>query len=154
LIAHINIGSNLGNRTLNIQRAVAMIANEIGTVTATSSAVDSEPWGFDSPNRFINVGVNVDTQLSPAEILSRLKAIERDIAPNSPHRDASGAYADRCIDLDLIAIDSLIVDTPSLQLPHPQMHLRSFVLQPLAEIWPTWQHPTLHATAAEILHNA
>jgi 2-amino-4-hydroxy-6-hydroxymethyldihydropteridine diphosphokinase len=128
-----------------------MIANEIGTVTATSSPVESEPWGFSSPNRFINVGVNVDTALSPLEILARLKAIERAIAPNSSHRDASGAYADRCIDLDLIALDSLTLNTPTLQVPHPQMHLRSFVLKPLAEILPEWRHPVLHTTAAEIL---
>ena len=86
----------------NIDRAVAFIS-EIGVVRAVSSPVFSAPWGYVSDSEFVNVGLNIDVELSPSDLLAALKRIERLIAPDESHRTADGEYADRTIDLDLIA---------------------------------------------------
>ena len=145
----LNIGSNLGNRRMNLSRAVAAIEKEFGYFEL-SHTVESEPWGFDSPNGFLNVGMMVISDLEPLEILHCLQEIEKKLNPAS-HRNPDGSYADRYIDIDIIAIDDLIVDTPELTLPHPRMDKRSFVLEPLAELAPFWRHPILHRTPSQLL---
>lgn len=119
---------------------------------AVSHPVETPPWGFESPNPFINVGVRIDmpSEMAPAEVLEAVMAVQRSISPLS-HRDATGGYCDRVIDIDIIAIDDLVVDTPRLTIPHPRMHLRDFVLIPLAQLAPAWHHPTLHQTPEEML---
>lgn len=146
--AHVNVGSNLGDRMALIGRAVAMLREEFGDVTV-SRPVESEPWGFESEHPFVNVGVNLRTDLAPAELLQRLLSIQQAIDA-APHRGADGGYADRAIDLDLIAVEQLTSDADPV-LPHPRMHLRPFVLAPMAEIWPEWRHPLLSLTPEQIL---
>lgn len=132
--AYLNIGSNKGDRIANIGQAVALITSLATEGRIIKSApVETEPWGFDSPLRFINVGVVIETSLPPEELLTRLQEIERTISP-TPHRDASGAYIDREIDIDIIVIDGIEIDTPRLTVPHPRMHLRDFVMKPLDEL--------------------
>ena len=92
----------------------------------------------------------VDTELSPEEVLSTVQAIERELG-SKDHRRSDGSYADRLIDIDLLDYDGQVLDTYALVLPHPYMHKRSFVMEPLAEIAPQWMHPVLGKTAAEIL---
>ncbi len=150
MIAHINIGSNQGNRTANIARAVDLLDN-VGEVKAVSAPVLSAPWGYDSEEEFMNVGVNLDTELSPTQLLARLKYIEREIAPAGAHRDASGGYQDREIDLDLISYGDLTVETTELTVPHPRMLLRQFVLEPMAELMPEWRHPRSGLSCKEML---
>lgn len=145
----LNIGSNLGNRRHNLSRAVAAIEKEFGYFEL-SHVVETAPVGYDSPNDYLNVGMLVRSDLEPLEILRILQKIEKSISPAS-HRTSSGEYADREIDIDIIAIDDLVVDTPELQLPHPRMEKRRFVLEPLAEIAPYWRHPVLGATSRELL---
>lgn len=135
--AYINLGSNIGDRRSTIERAVAAIEADLGVSARRSQWVESEPWGFDSPNRFVNLGIVVDTELEPIELLRRLQAVEKSIDPSS-HRDAEGRYIDRVIDIDLIAVDHLVVDTPELTLPHPRMKERPFVMGPLLELCPDW----------------
>lgn len=135
--AYINLGSNIGDRRSTIERAVAAIEADLGVSARRSQWVESEPWGFDSPNRFVNLGIAVDTDLEPIELLRRLQAVEKSIDPSS-HRDAEGRYIDRVIDIDLIAVDHLVVDTPELTLPHPRMKERHFVMGPLLELCPDW----------------
>lgn len=134
-LAHLNIGSNKGDRRGQIGRAVALIAALAGRVTAVSDEVVSEPWGFESDNAFINIGVNIDTVLPPLELLDTLQAVERRISPGS-HRNPDGTYRDRDIDIDIIAYDGVTMDTPRLTLPHPHAREREFVLSPLRAIWP------------------
>lgn len=149
--AHINIGSNIGDRLALIRQAVAAIERAFGIAAVCSAPYESAPWGFDSPNRFINIGVNIETGwLTPVKILRRLQQVQAKI-DDSSHRTADGAYADRRIDIDLIALDDTILGTPELTLPHPRMHQRDFVLRPMAQILPGWHHPLLHATPAELL---
>lgn len=146
--AHVNIGSNLGDRMALIGRAVAMLRDEFEGVTV-SQPVESEPWGFESMHPFVNVGVNLSTDLTPAELLKRLLTIQNAIDP-TPHRHPDGGYADRAIDLDLITMEQLTCEADPV-LPHPRMHLRPFVLAPMAEIWPEWRHPLLKLTPQQIL---
>lgn len=146
----LNIGSNLGDRRLNLSRAIAAIEREFGYFEL-SHTVESEPWGYDSPNPYLNVGMMVLSDLTPLEILHKLQAIEREISPD-PHRNPDGTYTDRIIDIDIIAIDDIVMDTPELTLPHPRLLLRPFVLEPLAELAPFWEHPLLHQTPAQLLH--
>lgn len=121
---------------------------------AVSRPVETPPWGYESPNPFINVGVRIDmpSEMAPAEVLEAVMTVQRSISPLS-HRDATGGYCDRVIDIDIIAIDDLVVDTPRLTIPHPRMHLRDFVLIPLAQLAPGWHHPTLHQTPEEMLQS-
>lgn len=145
----INIGSNLGNRRLNLSRAMRAVGVEFGDFEM-SHVVESAPWGFDSTNSFLNVGMAFHTDLSPDEVLARLQEIERDISPAS-HRSASGGYADRVIDIDIVAIDREIIERDILKVPHPHLADRRFFLEPLAELAPGWSHPVTGLTAAEML---
>lgn len=135
----INIGSNLGDRRLNLSRAMRAVGEEFGPFEI-SHVVESDPQGFDSTNSFLNLGMAFETDLPPEELLQRLQQIERSISPAS-HRDAQGGYADRIIDIDIVAIDREVIDTESLKVPHPRLAERRFFLEPLAELAPGWQHP-------------
>ncbi|MDE7387813.1 MAG: 2-amino-4-hydroxy-6-hydroxymethyldihydropteridine diphosphokinase [Muribaculaceae bacterium] len=149
-IAHFNIGSNLGHRLANISKAVALLSARLGQPLAVSAPVESAPWGFDSPNGFLNVGVSFATDATPAALLVAALAVEREIAPGGSHRTASGVYADRVIDVDLICVGDVVSDSDPI-LPHPRMHLRGFVLRPLAEMHPSWIHPRLGLTSGQLL---
>ena len=153
---HINIGSNTGDRAALIERAVAAIAARLDpdgkAEIRLAPVVESEPWGFESENKFLNLGLMVDMpgDVDPHEVLRCRQAVEREIA-DRPHRNADGSYADRPIDIDLIALDDIVVDTPDLLLPHPRMHLRQFVLEPISILDPEWRHPVYGKTATELL---
>ena len=96
------------------------------------------------------MGVEITTNLPPNELLHRLQTIEHIISTSS-HRNADGGYTDRLIDIDHICMEQTVTDTPTLTLPHPRMHLRRFVLEPLLELSPQWIHPLLHKTPAQML---
>ena len=145
----INIGSNLGNRRLNLSRAMRAVGEMFGNFEI-SHVVESAPWGFDSTNSFLNVGMAFHSDLSPEDVLDRLQEIERSISPAS-HRDSEGGYADRMIDIDIIAIDRDIISTPRLKVPHPHLPERRFFLEPLDELAGGWRHPGNGLTAREML---
>jgi 2-amino-4-hydroxy-6-hydroxymethyldihydropteridine diphosphokinase len=146
----INMGSNLGNRRLNLSRAMSGVAQVFGDFEL-SHVVESKPWGYESANPYLNVCMMFRSELTPQETLRALREVERRISPD-PHRATDGSYADRIIDIDIIAIDDLVLDTPELQLPHPRLAQRRFFLEPLAEIAPAWRHPVTHLSAEEMLH--
>lgn len=135
----------------NISHAVDLLAERVGRIDAVSSPFESVAWGYESENSFCNVGVNVKTRLSAPMIVARLKEIELTIDAGSCHRNADGSYADRIIDLDLIAVGSEIWNLDNVVVPHPRMHLREFVLVPMSEILPAWRHPLLGMTPDELL---
>lgn len=154
---HLNIGSNSGDSRAFIALAVAALRSAFAGDIKVSREVVSEPWGFVSANNFINVGVMITVRRSgpwtPSELdslLSDLKVMEKSISA-MPHRDALGAYADREIDIDIIAVDDICHVSPLLVIPHPLMAQRGFVLGPLAELAPGWRHPRTGLTAAEML---
>lgn len=145
----LNIGSNLGNRRMHLSRAIAAIEKEFGYFEL-SHTVESAPWGYASANDYLNVGMMVVSDLAPEEILARLQKIEKELNAE-PHRNADGTYRDREVDIDIIAIDEMECNTPQLQLPHPRMAERRFVLEPMAELAPFWRHPASGLTPAEML---
>ena len=151
MIYYLNIGSNMGDRRDNLYRAVVAIAAITGEC-AVSSIVESEPWGFESDNRFMNLGVSFDSDIEPQEMLDRIHDIERRLGSAS-HRDEQGGYIDRLVDIDIVAIDDLVIDTPTLHVPHPHLPERDFFLRPMMQLAPDWRHPVTGLTAAEMLEN-
>lgn len=149
---HINIGSNLGDREAQLRMAVERILSVFPGEVKYSDTIETPAWGFESEHPFLNIGVSItlSSPVAPVDILHTLQAIEREIS-GAPHRDAAGDYIDRPLDIDLIAVDDMVLDTPELSLPHPRMHEREFVLVPLAETAPYWRHPLLRMTARELL---
>lgn len=145
---YVNIGSNLGNRKENIDNAVKAIETCFGKCVK-SSLVESEPWGFDSTNSFFNIGIRFESNLSAKDILDRLQEIEKNISPSS-HRNLDGSYADRLVDIDIMAIDDLVIDEELLTVPHRWLPYRKFFLLPMKELNPRWIHPLLGKTAEEL----
>ncbi|MDR3218706.1 MAG: 2-amino-4-hydroxy-6-hydroxymethyldihydropteridine diphosphokinase [Dysgonamonadaceae bacterium] len=145
---YLSLGANLGDRSLNLLKAIALIAGRTGTLSAVSSVYETPAWGFDSENDFLNIAVCVETGLSPLEILSATQVIEKEIGRSEKTQDV---YRDRLIDIDLILFDKLILQSKDLTLPHPLFHLRPFVLEPLCEIAPDVVHPVLQKTVKELL---
>lgn len=145
---YLNAGSNIGNRRDNLYRAVVLLA--AGTSgCAVSGIVESEPWGFDSDRRFMNLGVMLESDMSPREMLDRIHHIERRLG-SSAHRDAHGNYIDRVIDIDIMAIDDLVIDTPDLQVPHAHLAERDFFIIPMQELAPDWRHPVMGVAIGEM----
>ena len=145
----LNIGSNLGNVKLNISRALRALEEKYGYFE-TSGIMESRPWGFVSPNTFANLAVMIVSDRTPAEVLADIKEIESRLNPTPP-RDAHGGYADRVLDIDIMAADDVVIDTEELTLPHPHLPERRFFLQPFNELAPMWRHPATGLTCAEML---
>lgn len=148
--AIVALGSNLGNGADNLRRATALLAEQVGNIVAESPMYRTAPWGFDSANMFTNSVLLLDTALTPQQLLAATQRIERQMGRTGKSHD--GVYTDRLIDIDLIDCDGCVLRTDALTLPHPLMHRRAFVLQPLCDVWPQWFHPVLHRTAAELWH--
>ena len=151
--AMIGLGSNLGDRYDNLQKAIQWLENVVGPPLAASAVWESEPWGYASAHPYLNMVVILQTDLEPGALLRVLLGIERRLGRN--RQDEEGT-ADRPIDLDLLGMEDLVVteDGPdALVLPHPRMHLRRFVLEPLNEVWPRWVHPILGQRVEELLIN-
>lgn len=163
----IGLGSNLGNRSGNIENALELIGRKAGRVRELSSFVESEPWGYLSENWFLNRVAVVDfddSQVltgnrpddrklpeSPAarqamELLHRLRAIE-----NSIGRIRTGRYIDRLIDLDILYYGNAVIETAELTIPHPDIHKRKFILVSLMELCPEKVHPGLGLTIRELM---
>lgn len=146
---YIGLGSNMGDRKAMLQSAVKMIQDRVGRVSALSSFYETEPWGFESDNMFVNAAACVETELTADEALAVTQDIERELGRKA--KSEGGVYSDRPIDIDLLMYGSAQISTPRLVLPHPLMQERLFVMQPLAEIAPELVHPVLGQTMREIL---
>lgn len=131
-IAYLSLGSNLGDRHATMQQAILLLGKQAGTVDRVSSAIETEPWGFESANKFLNMCVRITTTLSPEQLLVTTKDIELQLGRTT--KSVNGQYHDRPIDIDILTYDDLHINTPSLTLPHPHMHERDFVMIPLREI--------------------
>lgn len=129
---YLGLGSNLGDCRKNLERAIRLIGDRVGLVTRQSSFIETEPWGFESPNKFMNAVILCETTRSPREVLLLTQQIERDMGRMK--KSVSGGYADRAIDIDILLYDDVTIDEPDLKIPHPLMHQRDFVMIPLKEI--------------------
>ena len=147
----LGLGTNLGDKKTNLSMAMEEIRKRVGEITSLSANYITEPWGFDSQNSFLNAVCKVCTLLSPSEVLSVTQAIERNLGRMK--KSINGQYSDRPIDIDILLYDNLVIDTPDLSIPHPLMHKRLFVMEPLTEIAPKLIHPVLHLSMEDILRN-
>lgn len=147
-IAYLALGTNIGNKRRNMITAAALLAERVGDVLALSGFYETEPWGFQSDNAFLNAALQLETSLPPLELLKATQQIEIEMGRT---QKSNGAYHDRIIDIDILLYDDLILRTPELTLPHPLMHERRFVMEPLAEIAPNLVHPVLKKTVIEII---
>ena len=129
---YLGLGSNLGNRKENLAYAIRFIGERVGKVLRVSSFIETEPWGFESENTFVNAVILCETDLTPRQLLGATQKIEREMGRK--HKSVDGHYADRVIDIDILLYDDLRVDEPDLQIPHPLMLKRDFVMIPLREI--------------------
>ena len=132
---YIALGSNMGDRRSLLNRAITLIEERVGAVQRVSSFIETEPWGFESANPFLNAAVMVRTTLSPIECLDRTQQIERELGRKT--KSKGGKYHDRPIDIDLLLYGDLKLSTPRLTIPHPHMYERDFVMIPLREIMPS-----------------
>ena len=129
---YLGLGSNLGDKRENLACAIRLIGERVGKVLRVSSFIETEPWGFESDNTFVNAVILCETTLTPRQVLCATQKIEREMGRKKKSTD--GGYADRCIDIDILLYDDLRVDEPDLQIPHPLMLKRDFVMIPLREI--------------------
>ena len=147
-IAYLALGTNIGNKRRNMISAAALLAERVGDVLALSGFYETEPWGFQSENTFLNAALQLDTSLSPLELLKATQEIEIEMGRT---QKSNGAYHDRIIDIDILLYDNLVLQTPELTLPHPLMHERLFVMEPLAEIAPNVIHPVFKKPVISLL---
>lgn len=143
---YLSLGSNLGDRAGNLRRAVELLEAQGVRVTRQSSLYETEPMGVRDQGWFLNSVVEAETDLMPRQLLGVLREIERRVGRQ---RRATGEP--REVDMDILLFGSSVVRAPDLEIPHPRMAGRRFVLVPLNEIAPTEVHPILHRTAAELL---
>ncbi len=146
-IVFLGIGTNLGNRENNLEQAIARIEEYIGRILKSSSIYETEPWGFQPKDEFLNMVVKVETTLTPSGLLGRILMIESLLGRVRGQKQ----YISRLIDIDILLYVDLIVNEESLKIPHPLLHERKFVLVPLCEIASEMIHPVLKKSIADLL---
>lgn len=142
------IGGNLGDRTGHLQQAVEQIDKQIGKVEKISALYETAAWGQVEQPDYLNQALLVSTEMDARTLLETVLAIEHNIG-----RIRRQKWGARVIDIDIIFYNDAIINQPDLKIPHPQMQFRQFVLVPLREILPDWQHPVLHQSVSTLLEN-
>ena len=131
-LVYFSLGSNLGNKRENLNKAIKLMEEQIGVLLRQSAFLETEPWGFQSDNSFVNAAICMETELDPFEVLAKTQEIERELGRTV--KSTNGEYHDRIIDIDILLYDDLHIKTPQLTIPHPLMEQRDFVMIPLREI--------------------
>lgn len=142
----IALGSNLGNRELNLQTAKQLIETRLGPISASSGIYRTEPWGYQDQPEFYNQVIEIETTQSPEVALRELLHIEEEMGRKRTFKNAS-----RIIDLDILFFSDLIIQHSDIIIPHPRISERRFVLEPLNEIAPEFVHPILQKTIHQLL---
>lgn len=142
------LGSNRGNKALLLEKAVERLNSISLKPVISSSLFESEPWGFNAKEWFLNKAVLIETDYSPEVLLSQILNIEKELG--RVRGVLKEGYESREIDIDILLYDNLVLDNEILSIPHPRMHLRKFVLEPLMEIAPKIVHPFFGKTIKEL----
>ncbi len=153
------IGGNQGDRVAQLHKATDLIQERIGSVAHLSNIYQTAPWGNftpgEEPQDFLNMALEIHTQLPPHEALSQALAIEKELGRERRKSEGRAkeerTYTSRPIDIDLIFYNDQVINTADLEIPHPRMHLRRFVLKPLCDIAPNYIHPIYNKTLLELL---
>jgi len=143
----LGLGSDMGERRNNLKTALAVIDEKAGSISASSSVYETEPWGFRTDSVFLNMAVRIETGLDPSDLLTALLAIEKSMGRI---RGKEG-YSSRIIDIDILFYNDLVIESHNLVIPHPLLHSRRFVLAPLAEIAPDYVHPVFKKSILSLL---
>jgi 2-amino-4-hydroxy-6-hydroxymethyldihydropteridine pyrophosphokinase len=144
---YILLGGNLGNKQQVFSETRLKLEEQIGPITKRSAVYETEPWGFDSDDMFWNQAIEIETELSPDEVLNQTHRIEEILGRIRKEKQ----FDSRLIDIDVLFYGSEIVNQPDLQIPHPRIQDRKFVLVPLCEIAPELIHPGFKKTVRELL---
>lgn len=146
-------GGNLGSVAENLAAAREAVARNVGAIESSSSVRETEAWGFEASERFLNQVLVVSTSLSPEQVLEACQQIERQMGRV---RKPESRYCSRTMDIDLLFYDDRIIDSERLTIPHPRIAERDFVLAPLEEVLPDFVHPvsgkTIRRLRRELLH--
>lgn len=146
IITFLGVGSNLGNKQLNIKNAIAHIKKTTQiTVIKTAPFYESQPVGYTNQPYFINTVIQCETELTPETLLNKLKLIEKIIG-----RKKAPRYGPRIIDIDILFYDNKIINKEILIIPHPEIQNRTFVLYPMNDIAPNFTHPVLNKKISEL----
>jgi 2-amino-4-hydroxy-6-hydroxymethyldihydropteridine diphosphokinase len=143
-IVYLSLGSNLGDRAGNLRTALGKLA-QLGNVVAVSSFYETEPVEFTAQPWFLNCAAKLDTEKMPRQLIAAILALEQSMG-----RQRKQQKGPRTIDIDILLFGSSIIEIPSLTVPHPKLHERRFVLEPLAEIAPDARHPAFKRTVREL----
>ena len=147
-IVYLSLGSNLGDRVGYIQQATSLLSsNEKIRIIATSSFYETEPWGVETPNWFVNAIVQIATTLTPEELLDECQKIESLLGRK---RSPEAIYMDRTVDIDIIFYDNIVLNTPRLTIPHKHFHKRVFMMVPMLEIADDFVHPFFGKTVESL----
>lgn len=151
-VAYLLLGSNQGDKIAILQKAGERLQQLSIAPIVVSSLYESEPWGFEAEEWFLNQAVKIETDLKPHDLLRSILEIERSLGRVRQNGDGKIAgYSSRTIDIDILLYENLVSETVDLQLPHPRMHLRRFVLMPLSEVAPGLIHPVLNVSIKKLL---
>ena len=129
---YLSLGANLGEREATINKALDLLAQQVGPLIKRSSFFYSKPWGFESTHDFCNLCASFETSLSPLDLLHTTQSVEKQLGRNE--KSINNIYHDRVIDIDILLYGDMTISTPELTIPHPKMEERDFVQVPLAEI--------------------
>ena len=144
----IGLGSNLNDRFAALSRALTLLKEEAGDIVADSSVWETEPWGFEADDQFLNMVVVLETGKQPRQLMQLFRSLEGRMGRK---RSGGGKYESRIIDIDILLWEDRVISMPGLEVPHPKLADRRFVLEPLSEVAPDAVHPVTGLTVKEML---